>query len=390
MKKDKGNLIVTFIMVIALSMTVFVFISFTGIRLKESGIKVSELESFYTAEAGLHKAIWYLATPTTQGGKGLTWRATNFQENYGWGAYYLTVQNSAVSGEVLIISTGEVGGILKTTSQIVNIGGLPAAFDYALYSNLATSLSGNTNIEGDMYVNGNTSFSGNASVTDGYLYHPTGTTISGHGTYTDGGEPNPKPNFPVIDTSSYDSLITTAQSVPEGDVSYSNQTTDLNGATIYVNGDVTISGNTTFNGPGTIVASGKIDLSGNTYSSSTVKFISQEEIKLTGNTYTNRALYYSATSLSASGNTRVTVGGFITEGTLSLSGNLNISGIVYSMAGTSMSGNATVRGALVTNSVTGLSGNSKITYDPSVFPGEMPSGFSASNLTVKKGSWRGE
>jgi len=376
-------------MVVSLSVTIFAFLSYIGIRLNESGVRVSEIESFYVADAGINKAIWYLGTPTGSGGKGISWRATGSYEAFGWGGFLLTVRDYATN-EVQIISTGEVTGIMKTVSQVVTIGGLPAAFDYAVYCNTGTAFSGNVNVEGDVYMNGNSSFGSNCRFTDGYVYHPAGTSLSGSGTWTDGGAVNPVPVFPVFDSSYYDNLITAAQGVPSGSQTYNNTTLNLAGSTIYVNGDVTISGNTTINGPGTIVATGTIQQSGNTYSSSSPKFISSGLLKVTGNTYTSGVTYYSATNIEASGNTRVDVGGMLTKGAVKLTGNLNLSGVVFADSGASfISGNPVIRGALVANSFSTFSGNANVVFDESKFPSTMPTGFTASTLTVKKGSWRG-
>jgi len=376
-------------MIVALSITIFAFLEFIGVRLRESGIKVSETESFYVAEAGLHKGIWYLGTPTGQGGKGFSWRTTSSWEAFGWGGYLLTVRDYATN-EVQIISTGEVSGTLKTVSQVVSIGGFPSAFDYAVYSNSGVSFSGNVAVQGDAYTNGSTTFGNNCSFTDGYVYHPAGSTLSGSGTWTDGGAPNPVPPFPVFDPSSYDNLITAAYSVPVGNITYSNTTVNLNGQTIYVHGDVTISGNTTFNGPGVIVATGKISESGNTYGSNAINFISNKELTVSGNTYTSGATYYSATEVDASGNTRVEVGSFLTKGPVKLSGNLNLSGMIYAESGASfISGNPVVRGSFVANSFSTFSGNANVYYDESKFPSSLPTGFTPSTLTVKKGTWKG-
>jgi hypothetical protein len=390
MRKSKGNLLITFILLVALSITIFAYIDMIGFRIKDTGIKVSEFDAFYAADAGLNKAIWNLATPTAQGGKGMTWRTTSSWESFGRGGYSITVTNYLTS-EVLIISTGEVGGISKTVSQAISTGGLPMAFDYSVFSNKGASMSGNTIINGDMYVNGNTTIGGNTHVQNGLLEHPAGTTISpsGNVTYTDGGQPDPAPSFPVIDTSYYNNLLNLAKSASSGNVTYSNSTTNLNGAIVYVKGNVTISGNTTFNGPGTVVATGTITLSGNTYSNGSVTFISAGQTSLTGNTYTNGAVYYSSTSLAASGNTRVTVGGFISAGSIALSGNLNMSGLVYALGSVAMSGNGQVTGSMVASSVTGLSGNAHVTYDSSVLPTSSPIGFPSSTMTVLKGSWKG-
>lgn len=391
-KNSKGNLLVTFIILFSLSITIFSFLFLTGTRLKESGVRVSETESFYVAEGGLNKAIWYLATPVALGGKGLSWRAASSWEAFGRGGYYLTVTDSVVTGEVQIISTGEVAGTRKTVSEIVKVEGFPEAFKYAVYCNTGTDFSGNVVVKGDVYVNVNTTFGDNCSITDGYVYHPAGTTLSGHGTWTDGGAPNPLPGFPTFDPSYYDNLITAAHSVPAGNQTYSNTTVNLGGSTIYVNGDILISSNTTFNGPGTIVATGKISQSGNTYSSSSIKFISYGKVNVTGNTYTSGATYYSATEISASGNTRVNVGSFLTKGLVSLSGNLDFSGLIYAKTGaqpSSFSGNPVVRGSFVANSFTTFTGNASVYYDESKFPSDLPAGFTASSLSVKKGSWKG-
>jgi hypothetical protein len=387
---NRGNILVIFIILIVLSISLFSFISLIGTRLKESGVKVKDSAAFYAADAGLNKAIWYLAAPVSQGGMGLDWRISASWESFGAGGYRFTIADWTITDEAIIISTGEVGNSSKTVSQLVRIGGLPSAFDYGVYCNSGIDFTGNVNIKGDIYVADDTTFGSNASVTDGYVYHPSGTTLSGSGTWTDGGAPNPLPGFPSFDSSYYDGLITSAGGYPAGDTSYSNQTVDLNGGTIYVNGDVNISGNTTFNGPGVIVATGKIDLSGNTYSSDNVTFISNDELKVTGNTYTSGANYYSATSLSASGNTRVDVGSFLTKGAVQLSGNLNLSGLIYAESGAStITGNPTITGSLVCSSFSNFSGNSNVYFDESKLPGDVPIGFSSSTLTLVKGSWKG-
>jgi len=388
--KNKGNLLLTFIMLVALSVIIFSFLSFIGTRLKDSIVKIAETSAFYAAEAGLNKAIWYLATPVAQGGRGFSWRTTNNYEVFGRGGYRFSIIDIVTSQELLIISTGEVAGILRTVCENVNIGGLPPAFDYSVFSNSSATIWGNTHITGSIFVNGNTLLGQASSVTGGYVYHPFGTSISGTGTYTNGGEPTPLPSFPVIDTSYYDAAIASAGSVPSGDRVYNNATINLNGGTVYVKGNVTISGNTTINGPGSIVATGQIAISGNTYGSSSVKYISSGSINVTGNVYTNDAIYYSSSAISASGNTRVNVGGLISKGGVSLGGNVNVFGLIYSYGTASMSGNPILKGALVSSSMADLSGSVTITYDSSVFPKQLPPGFPPSSLAVKKGTWKGD
>jgi hypothetical protein len=390
-KNSKGNLLLTFIILIALTMTIFSFLSITGVRVKESGVKVTEYDSFYIAEAGLNKAMWYLGTPVIEGGKGFYWRATNFYEAYGWGGYYLTVLDTEVSGEVLIIATGEAGGSTKNISQVVEIGGLPQVFDYAVFNNAGINMSGNAEIDGSIFINGNTHFSGSATVTDGSVYHPLGTTITGGGTYTDGGEPTPVPTFPSFDTSYYSGLISAAGGVSAGDLEYKNTTVNLDGATIYVNGDIKVSGTTTFNGPGIVVATGNIEMSGSTYSTESVKFISNGVISMSGNSYTSGATFYSASSIAASGTYRINTGCMLTYGNLDISGNVNVSGMLFAVGQISLSGNPVISGSMVSGAlqgVTGLSGNTRITYDESMLPEQLPPGFSPTSVTRVKGTWK--
>ncbi|MFH1709996.1 MAG: hypothetical protein ABH860_02850 [bacterium] len=388
-KNSKGNLLLTFIMVVALSMTVFAFLAFIGVRLKESGIKVSEIESFYVAEAGLNKAIWYLGTPTGSGGRGLAWRVASTWEAFGWGGFFLTVMDHATN-EVLVISTGEVSGITKTVSQVLSISGLPAAFDYAVYCGAGVNFTGTVAVRGDVYMKGDSIFGKNSSFTEGYVYHPEGTTLSGKGTWTDGGAPDPDPNFPTFDPTYYDNLITAAYGAAEGDQIYEDTTINLNGGTIYVNGDVTISGNTTINGPGEIIATGTISQTGNTYTSSAPKFISQGDLYVAGNAYTTGSTYYSATHIIAEGNIRVDVGSMLSKGSVALAGNLNLSGVVFSNSGTSVvSGNPVIRGALVANSFGEFTGDVNVYFDESKFPSTLPTGFASSSLAIKAGTWKG-
>jgi len=386
---SKGNLLLTFIMVVALSVTIFAFLDFMVTRIRESGAKVAEIESFYVADAGLNKAIWYLGTLPPQG-KGFAWRtSTPTWESFGGGRYNITVSDHATD-EVLIISTGEVGGALKTVSQVVGLGGMPSAFDYAVYCCRGIDFSGSVKVSGDVYVSGNTTFGNNCSFTQGYVYHPSGTILSGGGTWIDGGQPSNVRTFPSFDHSYYENLIAAAHSVPASNKTYSNTTINLNGQTIYVNGDVTISGNTTFNGSGVIVATGKINESGNTYASNAIKFVSKGELTVLGNAHTPCADYYSATDISASGNTFVEVGSMITKGPVRLSGNLNLSGTIYSETGeSSIFGDPVIRGAIVANSFSTFSGNANVYFDETKFPGSLPTGFAPSSVTVKKGTWKG-
>lgn len=386
-KHSNGNLLITFVVIVSLSALVLLFIQIIAVRLKDSGSRLSESRAFYAADAGLNKAIWYLATPAPTG-KGSDWSVNNTWEAFGAGGYHLTIVNSGSTSEALIISTGEVNGIQRTVSEAVSKGGYPFAFNFGVYSGGGENFTGNILISGDAYVSGNTTFGSNCQVINGDVEHPAGTTVTGaHVT----SEVVPAVPMPTFDSSSYDSLISTAQSSSITSLTISgNSNYNLGGSTIYVHGNVTISGNTTITGGGTIVATGTINQSGNTTTTNgNVSFISNGQIALSGNTTTPGANFYSTSNINVSGNTRVQVGSFLTKGPVSLTGNTNISGLIFAGGGASIvSGNPVITGAIVAHDFSSFSGNANVFYDPTQFPSSVPGGFSSTSLTPVKGTWK--
>ncbi len=323
-------------------------------------------------------------------GKGPDWAVTNFYEAFGGGGYYLTVVNPSTANEAFIISTGEVNGITRTVSQVVTKGGsYPFAFNYGVFSGSAENFTGNVWINGDVYVSGNTTFGSNCQVINGDVQHPAGTTVTGaHVT----SEVVAAESMPTFDSSSYTSQIAYAQTNGISGLTISgNSNYPLNGQTIYVKGNVTISGNTTIVGGGTIVATGTINQSGNTTTSNgSVTFISNGQVLISGNTNAPGANFYSASNINVSGNTRVQVGSMLTTGPVSLTGNMNVSGLIFAGGGASIvSGNPVITGAIVAHDFSSFSGNASVTWDPTAFPGSVPTGFtSTGTLTPKKGTWK--
>ena len=203
--KNKGNILVVFIMLVGLSFMVFSVATVITTHVRQSGTKTSEAQAFYAAEAGLNKALWYLRIPVSGGGKGSDWRGAT-TEVFSRGSYQITVQDTAIPSEVSIISTGEVLGASKTITQHASIEEtFPAAFNYAVYCNNNLEVRGNAEISGDLFVNGNTAFTSNAELENGVVYHPEGYSVSGA---PDGGTPDPIPTMPGLDTSYYDNQIT--------------------------------------------------------------------------------------------------------------------------------------------------------------------------------------
>jgi formylmethanofuran dehydrogenase subunit C len=390
--KNKGNLLVTFILLIGLSAVVLSLAAFIAIRLQETGFKVTDKTAYYYADAGLNKAVWYLSAPSGSGGKGMSWRVTASREVFGRGDYRFSIINTAVSTEVLIISTGEVGSSTSTVVQVMDLAGYPTSFNYAMYTDTTTIMNGNVAIYGDIYVDGNTTLNGNASVY-GNLYHPAGTTITpGSGTYTDGGAQSPAPTKPTLDTTYYDAYIATAQSQPSGSLDYNNAgTVNLNGQTLYVNGDVHVNATTTFVGPGRIVASGNIIFNGNTTSNNAVEFIAKTGLTVNGNTSATSANFYSAGTFISNGNTRLDVGSIISKGNTTFNGNMSMTGLLFTLGTFTLQGNPTITGVVCSaalNGVDTINGSARITFDQSKLPSTLPAGFTATSLSRKHGTWR--
>ncbi len=179
MKSSKSNLLVTFILLIGLSVAVVAFLSFVAVKIAETGIKYSDENAFYYADAGMNKAYWLLATTVGNGGRGTNYRITGSYEAIGKGDYRYSIITVS-SYEVKIVCTGETGVSKKMISQHVSIGGYPQAFKYALYGGANTTLVNNVAVTGNVYINGNLT-NGTGALQN--VYHPAGTTISGGGSW---------------------------------------------------------------------------------------------------------------------------------------------------------------------------------------------------------------
>lgn len=382
--KRKGNILLVFIMVVALASIVFSFLTLMSTRLLESGARTSEYQAFNVAEAGLNKAIWLIRTPVSDGGNGPTWRTSGTTNSYGYGSYTFSITNTSTEGEVLIISTGEVEGIRKAVSQLLQIG-LPDAFRYTIFGGSGVSIGRSFIITGDMFVNGNTVFSGTG--TAGYVYHTAGNTVSGGG--TDAGVPSPLPEFPPLDTGYYTNLINVARTYPSGNQTWSG-TVNLFGGTIYVNGNVGTSWGTTINGPGTIVVSGTFNPNGAQRGNrDKVSIISGSSMQVTNCNISNTTLYSNsgiAFTNDFNGNNNVV----LSVGNITTSGNFNIGGIMYSKTGSiTLSDTSNINGALIAAlGVQSVKGDIRIYYDASQIPSASPMGFSGGQYTRKTGSWK--
>ncbi|MFC1559546.1 hypothetical protein ACFL4F_00395 [Candidatus Margulisiibacteriota bacterium] len=382
--RSKGNVLLVFMMLIGLSFIVFTVASVVTTRVKEAGGKVARSKSFYIAEAGLQKAAWYLATDPGSGGFGSDWRGTT-TEAFGAGTFSITVQDTAVAGRVKIIATGEAGGVSRTITQLAAIESYPDAFSYSVFCGTGNfRATGNAMISGDMYVNGNSDFVGDASLGDGVVYHAEGYSVSGDA--PDGGTPSPEPTMPSFDTSYYDGEITVAEAAAAGDQTYSSGL-DLSGGTIYVNGNLTITGGS-ITGPGTIVATGTINISGTPVGDGNdVEFISKGTTSITGSPDIPASTFYSRDDLAIAGNTEIELGALLTSGDFDATGNMSFSGAIFSEGEAKITGDVVIDGSLVSNTFKHISGNPVITFDATQLSETIPPGFTGGSPSLMKGTW---
>jgi hypothetical protein len=83
---EKGvALIFTFIVMATLTLSVMGYLSFVRYSTKNAGIQKSDHQAIYLAEAGLHKAIWYLRNTAPDGSTDGSWRTTGYPADPGAG-----------------------------------------------------------------------------------------------------------------------------------------------------------------------------------------------------------------------------------------------------------------------------------------------------------------
>ena len=91
-EKERGFAIITVFMILtALAVMVGGFLVLTGVTMKEKGIHIEDAKSFWLAEAGIQKALWYLKTPVNLAGRGDAWTTSGLSESAGDGTYNIQV-----------------------------------------------------------------------------------------------------------------------------------------------------------------------------------------------------------------------------------------------------------------------------------------------------------
>ncbi len=380
--RNKGNILLTFILLLALASLILSFLFSIYGKIRKAGIDLEYTKALYIAEAGMNKAIWYLVTPAGQGGRGGSYRTGGMVESYSDGKYTLSILDGEGPNDIVITSTGEVKETKRAVQVTIRVSEYPAAFDYAIFNNGGLQLKGAVSISGDIFTNGNAVIE-NPAVVSGEVFTSPGSSVSGNGTYTVGGVLDPPPTMPFLNTTYYDNELNIAKSQALGDITYDNY--DLGGQTIYVNGNVTLNGEIT--GSGKIIATGNITLNGNTISGNT-SLVAGNDIIINGTAIVqNDSLIYSANQTTISGNARID--GSIMASKAVISGTPTIIGLVYSWeVGIDVKGTVNLYGSLVNPASEIYTGNISVVYNKDYLPQTVPYGLTGGGFRIVPGSWK--
>jgi len=348
---------------IATLIFVFVLVSFsvailvmTGNDSKLSTLHRESTRAFYLAETGVDKALWYLNTPTAQGGYGINWR-TNvtvppvppgpliYPSATSSEYYEVTVETTTPPGPgvgITVHSTGrEVGGgEYNKGTRIVEVklekGTAPsegAVYNYALMTFSEESdleFNGHVTIIGDVHSNGD--ITGNGFEPEDVVGKITYTGDSN--LPTDGidvKELDDIQDFPAPTWDYFWDEAVIANQVYDTDTAY-----EIGGSLTgihYFQGDVIIKNDLVVNG--TIVVKGSITVSGH------------PDITLV-NSDVNMSLV------------------MVASGDITLGGNVDVEGIIHTEGLITLNGNVTVdEGAILAEDgvVNGTGAKTKIVYD---------------------------
>lgn len=363
-KRGLSLIIFVFIILITTTAVVVAYGFLITQEMKGSDIELNEQEALYIAETGIERAMEYLEDD-------IDWSDNNgtavIVENFGAGSYSVDL-SSGTRTTIVVDSTGTVDSGPRQVNRKIRqkIRRLPEVFNYAVFWEGAGTLSVN---KGSVVINGGDVFTkgalsstgaGTIDVTDGgtpattnggFVYTTNSWTASG--TYTEGTKPDDEPGYPTLDTTFYDSEITTAEAQPEGNIEWEGGSQVLSGTT-YVNGGVEIDG-TAVTGNGALVATGEILIRGSSSitpnSGGFIRLISKTEIEIkdTSTTATGTGVY-ARQELRLDG---VTVtGAFISPDTVTIKGDATVTGYAYANT-LEMREDSTTNGSLVTNRFAG-------------------------------------
>ena len=333
-------LLATLIFVFILVTFAVALLTMTSNDTKLSTLQRDSTKSFYLADAGVEKALWYLNTPEDLGGKDIfLWRPTSdnlFKEEVVSSLEYCEISIKNIGDTYLDeedtyrIEITSIGIVKNENEKVVGkrtvivtakIGILPSnnvSYNHAILTNGNMTLNGGISIDGSMHSNGDIVDNGHVDLKNGGAT-AVGNTNLGTSVGEDGRE-----DFPKIDWEYFEGLAKLADEdltdINEGHY-YGDNTSVVFNTNSYLNGihfidgDVRIQATLALNNA-TIFATGTIDVIG----SGDVNSINSPSTPL---------------SLIAKGD--ITIGGSVhgegiiqTEGTFTINGNVNIEeGAIY-------------------------------------------------------------
>jgi len=386
MNSKKGNILISFILIIGLTAIVGSVAFLASTSIQNTGQMLNRKKALYLAEAGLAKAVWYLGTSTGQGGKGTAWRTTGTSESFAGGSYTIQVGTGQAS-QILITSEGDYKGRKRIVQVSFQLYG--EAFNYAIYSTQDLFLSNNVQVSGDVFADGNINLPLGTTVTNGQVIVTDGHTVSGQGSWSQGALPDPAPSFPSFDPSYYNNEIATALASSTHNYS-SFGTLNLAGTTIYAENDITISG--TIIGPGGLVAGDDLTIEQGTIIGDDIKFIAGDTLNLKKDcALGENCLFYANGSFDFNKNssTPTKISLLAPNNILTIKNESLINGIIYA-GGLDLKNDLVIYGSVQGGSIgtrNDLAQGTQVVMDSSKFPETPPIGLE-SGFSMVKDSWK--
>jgi len=357
LSNQKGMaLLTTLIFVFVLVTFAVALLTMTSNDTKLSALQRDSTKAFFTADAGIDKALWYLNTPEDQGGKDkFLWRPgypDPFIEGTSLEYYEITIEDigDTSSGEedtdrIQITSIGVVknpdGTVVgKRTVVVIAIIGISptsdVSYDHAIFTDNNMTLNGGISIAGSIHSNGDLTNNGTLDLING-----SATAVGDIINMEEFGGTNEGiiiQDFPHIDFQHFKDLVNPDNSdeanVVEGIGKYYGKDTavvfnveDTLEGIHFIDGDVKIQASLDFYNA-TIFATGTIDVIGS------------------GDVDLHNTI--SPLALIAKGD--ITIGGSVhgagviqSEGTITINGNVNIEpGALYAIDGVLNGGGGTI------------------------------------------------
>lgn len=131
-RQDGHALVSVLILFLILNMFALAFISLMNAEQRLVGGAYRSAAALYLAEAGVEKALWYLAHPAPDGSRDGSWRPVDHQEELGAGRFVIEEIKEEPAGVLAITVRGEVGGVVRRIRRVARIA--PKALAYGLFS----------------------------------------------------------------------------------------------------------------------------------------------------------------------------------------------------------------------------------------------------------------